>query len=101
MPCTRTITAGSFVAACSSVFNSSGTTMTVSDSSGSYTQIDAKSHSGASDDQIFCHGKANHPGGAMTVTFNPQGSTANIGGFIFEISGAATSSAVDTVPTAT
>lgn len=95
-----TIASGALVVVLTSVWNSSGSTATVSDgTAGTYTQA-VTLNSGANE-TIFIHYFENHPGGTVTVTVNPVGSGADIDFVIVEVSGAATSGALDNTNTAT
>jgi hypothetical protein len=98
---TRTVGANTLLVACAGVWNASGTTMTVVDGDGSYTQAFTRAETLGPDTsgRVFCHYRNNTTAGSKSVIFDPVGAAADINGFVTEISGAAISSPLDVTVT--
>ena len=87
--------AGSLIVVNSFISNGGGSTVSVSDADGSYTAVVANGTAPDASSQGHQHYRANHPAGAYTVTVDPAGSSADIEFFVSEITGAATSTPLD------
>jgi hypothetical protein len=85
--------AGSLIVVNILIFNANGTTVSVSDASGSYTQ--AGGTSGDASSQAFQFYKENHPSGSYTLTVDPAGGAADVEFWVTEITGVKTSGSLD------
>ena len=96
------VDAGDLVVICIATFFNSGTggTWVVTDDAGQ-TYTEAVDSAGDASSQIAIFYKENHPGGSIKVTVNPDGASGDIDFTITEVSGAATSSALDKTAEAT
>jgi len=93
----QAVDAGDLVVVCVSTWFANGTPGTwvvTDDASQTYTEaIDTSNQ--AQQGQVAIFYKENHPGGTIKVTVNPDGSSADIDFTVSEVSGAATSGALD------
>lgn len=87
---------GDLLIALASVFNVSGSTMTVSGSiNGTYTVATGSPVLPDANSQAHTQYFENAAGGTETVTFDPVGASSDIDAVVVEVSGAATSGALD------
>ena len=95
----RSVTGGSLLVTCASLFNS-GSGITISDDvNGTHTQAFSKTRIGDSNQEIHCYYFANAGSGSTTVTVNPGGASSLINAFVAEFSGVVTTSPLDTTAT--